>query len=50
MKIKKLRLDFKKDVSRIFNNKVKIFEEDEMEKFLNESLKDVREYPHYIFG
>ena len=49
-KIKKLRLDFKKYVSRIFNNKVKIFEEDEMEKFLNESLKDVREYPHYIFG
>ena len=43
-----LRKDFLRDVNRIFNNKVKVITEDEMENYLYTSLEDVMEYPHRI--
>lgn len=45
-----LRADFEKDVRTIFNNKVTIFSEEQMEDFLSTALDNVREYPHCIFG
>lgn len=45
-----VRADFEKDVRRIFNDKVTIFSEEQMEEFLYTSLENVREYPHCIFG
>ncbi len=45
-----LRADFEKDVRTIFNNKVTIFSEEQMEEFLSTALDNVREYPHCIFG
>lgn len=40
--IEKLRVDFKKDVNRIFNNKVEIISEEEMISYLNESISDIK--------
>ncbi|MBR3720823.1 MAG: phosphoribosyltransferase [Clostridia bacterium] len=40
-----LRQDFKNDVNRIFNNKVEIIEEDEMEKYVYETLEDSENLP-----
>ena len=45
-----LRADFEKDARRIFNNKVTIFSEEQMEGFLSSALDSVKEYPHCIFG
>ena len=45
-----LRADFAKDARRMFNNKVTIFSEEQMEGFLYSSLDSVMEYPHCIFG
>ncbi len=45
-----LRVDFARDVKRIFDNKVTIFSEEQMEGFLSGALDSVREYPHCIFG
>lgn len=47
--IQKLRNDFSKDVNRMFDGKVTIFSEAEMEDFLYWSLCDVLEYPHRQF-
>lgn len=47
--IQKLRNDFSKDVNRMFDGKVTIFSEAEMEDFLYWSLCDVLEYPHCEF-
>ena len=46
--IQKLRNDFEKDVKRMFDGKVTIFGEEQMEDFLYRSLIDVLEYPHRI--
>lgn len=43
--IRKLRSDFKRDVNRIFDGKVTIFSETEMDDFLYDSLEDCWEYP-----
>ena len=48
--IERLRKDFFKDVYKIFNGKVTIFSEDEMDNFLSNSLQDSWEYPHCIIG
>lgn len=45
-----IRADFEKDVRRIFDDKVTIFSEEQMEEFLSTALDSVREYPHCIFG
>lgn len=47
-KIEYLRQDFAKDVKRIFKNKVEIISEEEMDGFLEESLNDVKGYPHRV--
>lgn len=47
--IKDLRLDFKNDVNKIFNNKTVILTEEEMLESINNSIKDIRRYPHCIF-
>lgn len=47
--IQKIRDDFSKDVNRMFDGKVTIFSEGEMEDFLYWSLSDVLEYPHCEF-
>lgn len=44
--IQKVRKDFLKDVNRMFEGKVTIFSEAEMEDFLYWSLCDVLDYPH----
>ena len=44
--IQKVRNDFLKDVNRMFEGKVTIFSEAEMEDFLYWSLCDVLDYPH----
>ena len=46
--INKIRMDFLKDVNRMFARKVTIFSEAEMEDFLYWSLCDVLDYPHCI--
>lgn len=49
--IEDLRLDFKKDVDKIFDNKTLIISEDAMEVSLDTCLIDVfRRYPHSFFG
>lgn len=49
--IKDLRLDFKKDVDKIFKNKTLIISEAEMDESLENCLKDVfGRYPHSFFG
>lgn len=49
--IKDLRLDFKKDVDKIFNGKVSILSEEEMLESINSSISDVcGRYPHCLFG
>ncbi len=47
--IQKVRKDFSKDVNRMFDGKVTIFSEAEMEGFLYWSLCDVLDYPHRQF-
>lgn len=47
--IEKLRRDFEKDVSRIFDGNVTIFSENRMEDFLYRALIDVLDYPHCLF-
>lgn len=44
--IQKVRNDFLKDVDRMFEEKVTVFSEAEMEDFLYWSLCDVLDYPH----
>lgn len=46
--IAKIRRDFLKDALRMFDGKVTIFSEAEMEDFLYWSLMDCLEYPHCI--
>ncbi len=48
--IEDLRLDFKKDVNKIFEGKVSILSEEEMLESINYSINDVcGRYPHCIF-
>lgn len=49
--IENLRLDFKKNVDKIFENKTLIISEAEMDESLDACLKDIfGRYPHSFFG
>ena len=48
--IENLRLDFKKDANKIFEDKVLIINEEEMETSLDSCIRDIYgRYPHSFF-